>query len=170
VRARGAFTLIELVTVIALLGVLGAAVAGATLSQIDLIRARAAAARVAGDLRYMQRYALASGLRTWVTFNVGANQYQLYAENPASPGKAGRLPATHPMDQSSGPVQLGAGPYLNTSLSSVNINSTTEVEFDSFGVPYDGGGTALAGNGVISLSGGVTVTIRPVSGFVEKAG
>lgn len=166
---RSAFTLIELVTVIVILGIVAAAIAGPTLSSIATIHSQAATARLLSDIRYMQRAALNSGLRTWIVFNVASNRYQLYVEDPANPGKAGRLPAVSPFDQSTAAVQFGTGPFANVSIASVNINSTSELEFDSFGVPYDGNGAGLTAAAAINLSSGAVITVNPVGGFVERS-
>ncbi len=169
-QARSAFTLIELVTVMVILGIVAVAVGGPTLANIDSMRNRAAASRLLGDIRYAQRIALSSGLRSWVVFNAGADSYQLFMEDSANLGKANRLPVTSPMDQTSTGVQFGSGAFTNVAISSVSINSTSELEFDNFGVPYDGGGIALTATATISLSTGVSVTVQPVSGLVERAG
>lgn len=167
---RSGFTLMELVTVIVILGVVAAAVGTPTLAFVDTVRSRAATSRITTDVRYMQRMALSSGLRTWIVYSTSSNNYRLYIEDSANPGKAGRLVVTHPFDQSTSPIQFGSGPFRNVSISSVNINSTSEIEFDSLGVPYDGNSAKLTANGTIGLSIGVTVTIYPDSGFVERAG
>lgn len=169
-KRRSGFTLIELVTVMAVLGVVAAAVGAPTLAYLNSIRSRAASARITTDIRLMQRTAMSSGLRTWVLFSTASNNYQLYVEDSVAPGKGRRQAFTHPFNQSSAAIQFGSGPFKNVSISAVNINSTSEIEFDSFGVPYDGNSAKLAANGTITLSNGVTVTIYPDSGFVERAG
>jgi prepilin-type N-terminal cleavage/methylation domain-containing protein len=167
--ARPAFTLIELVTVIAILGIVALTVGGPALSSINEVRSQAAASRLVGDIRYMQRTALGSGLRTWVVFDPPSNNYRLYLEDPANPGKGGRVAMVQPLDQTTDPVQFGAGPFVSVNLTAANINSTGELEFDSFGAPYDGNGQALTSTGSVSLSSGVVVNIRPVSGLVERS-
>jgi prepilin-type N-terminal cleavage/methylation domain-containing protein len=167
--ARSAFTLIELVTVVVILGIVALTVGGPTLASINEVRSQAAASRALGDVRYAQRTALSSGLRTWIVFDLASNSYRLYIEDPANPGKAGRLPLVQPLDQTTAPVQFGAGLFANVSLTSVNINSTGELEFDSFGVPYDGNGQALTTTGTVGLSSGAVIVIRPVSGLVERS-
>ena len=169
-RRRRAFSLIELVTVIVLLGILAACLGGPTLAYMNSIRSRSAATRILADIRFIQRYAMSSRSRTWITFDVANNRYTLYAEDLTNPGKANRKAVAHPLDQSTGAIQLGANTNLNVTLSSVNINSTTEVEFDSWGRPYDGNSAVLTAAGTISLSNGVTITLRPISGFGEQSG
>jgi prepilin-type N-terminal cleavage/methylation domain-containing protein len=167
---RRGFTLIELITVMAILGITGVVVVGGTLSYLGEIRSRAAASRLTADIRYVQRTALASGLRTWVVFNIGQNSYQLFIENASNPGKANRAALVRPVDQSSAEMTFGDSAFSGVSITSANINSTTELEFDSFGAPYDGNSVALTANAVVRLSNGVTATIVPVTGFVERTG
>ena len=162
--------MIELVAVIAILGIVAVFVGGPTLSYVDSIRARTAASRLSGDIRYLQRMALSSGLRTWVVFSTASNNYRLYVEDRANPGKANRLPAAQPLDQSTGAVQFGSGPFTNVWITAVSINGTSELEFDTFGVPYDANGTALSVDGTVSLSTGASVMVHPVGGLVERAG
>lgn len=165
--SRSAFTLIELVTVIAVLAVMAVFVGGPTLSHINDMRSSAAASRLASDIRYIQRLALGSGMRTWVVFDVAGNRYSLHIEDPAKPGKAGRLAVTHPLDQTTNAVQFGVGPFAGVSISQADFNSTVELEFDSFGVPYDASGSALTSSGHTLLSNNIAVEVHPVGGFVE---
>lgn len=168
--SRRAFTLIELITVVAVLGIVAVAVGGPTLGYMDSVRARAASARTAADIRFAQRTAMASGLRTWVVFSTGAQSYQIFIENSANPGKAGRVPLVRPYDQSSASVDYGTGPFANVSLIGVDVHGGTEIEFDSWGKPYDTAGAPLAATGVISLSNGVVIRVHPVGGCVERTG
>jgi prepilin-type N-terminal cleavage/methylation domain-containing protein len=167
-RERSGFTLIELVTVMAVLGILALAVVGPTLDSIDTIRSQAAAARLVTDIRYTQRMALASGLRAWVVVNIPANKYRLYAEDPANPGKDGRVPVLHPSDGTTTATRLGVGAFANISIVTANFNGATELEFDSLGVPRDINGAALGGPGSVTLSSGVVIQVQAVTGFVER--
>lgn len=167
-RDRPSFTLIELVAVIAILGIMALAVAGPTLDSIDTIRSQAAAARLTSDIRYAQRMTLASGMRAWIVFNVPANEYRLFSEDPDNPGKGGRVPVPNPADQTTDAIQFGVGSFANVSITGAAFNGTSELEFDSFGLPYDGNGAALTARGVVSLSTGVNIEVEPVTGFVER--
>ncbi len=167
-RRAPAFTMVELVTVIVILGIVGAFVGGPTMAYIDSMRSGAAAARMTADVRYVQRVAVGSGLRTWVTVDDAGDSYSLFLEDLANPGKANRLALAHPLDQSTSAVQFGTGPFAGVSITSVAINGTSELEFDSFGVPYDANGVALTATGAIVLSNGRAVHVHPVGGFVEQ--
>lgn len=169
-RSCRGFSLIELITVISLMGVIAVAIAGPTLTYMSKIRSRSAATRILADIRYVQRYAMNSRLRTWIVFSTGSNNYRLYAETSPGAGKATRTALTHPLDQSTGAVQFGSGTNLAVSISAVSINSTSEIEFDSWGKPHDGNSVALTASGTVTLSNGVTLTVYPASGLVEQAG
>lgn len=162
-----AFTLLELVTVMVILAVLALVVGGPTFTYLNGLRAGAAASRLASDVRYVQRLALGSGLRTWVVVDDADDEYSLYMEDPANPGEANRLPVVHPLDQTTSAVRFGSGPFSNVSITSVDINATSELEFDSFGVPYDASGAPLATAAEVVLSDGAAVRIHPVGGLVE---
>lgn len=169
-RKRSGFTLIELVTVTTILGIVAIAVGGPTLAYLSSMRSQTAASRLRSDIRYAQRYAMSSRLRTWVDFNVSGDSYELFAEDPTNPGKANRQSLIQPLTRTTGPVQFGSGDFPNVGIASANINSTTELEFDSFGMPYDGNGVVLTSDGQVTLTDAVTLTIHEVSGLAEQAG
>jgi type II secretory pathway pseudopilin PulG len=162
--------MIELVTVIVVLGIMAVVTVGPTLSYLDSMRNRAASGRIVSDIRYMQRMALSSGLRTWVTFAVADNRYQMYMEDRNNLGKANRIAVTDPMYQSTSPIQFGTSPFVNVTIGSASIGGTAELEFDALGKPYNGSGVALSAVATISLSSGVSISIQPVSGYAERAG
>ncbi len=164
---RPGFTLYELVTVMVVVAIVAVAVGGPTLGHLAAIRARAAAARIAADMAFVQRYAMSSRLRTWADFDPSQNRYTLYAENPSLPGKANRLRLSHPATQTDDDVQLNTGLFAGVSFASVSFGGTDEIEFDSFGVPRDGNSSALSTDGVLTLSSGATLTVRPLTGLVE---
>lgn len=167
---KPAFTLIELATVMSVIAVIAVVVAGPALSFIAVQRSRVAATRLAADLSYAQRLAMNSRRRTWASFDVSNNRYNLYAENLSNPGKANRVALAAALSSDTAAVQFGSGDYSGATLSSVSINSTSELEFNNLGVPADGNSSALTVDATITLSNGVVVTVHRVSGFVEQAG
>lgn len=152
------------------MAVIAVAIAGPTLTYMSKIRSRSSATRILADIRYIQRHAMNSRLRTWIVFSTGSNNYRLYAETSPGAGKGTRVALTHPLNQTTSAVQFGSGTDLAVSITAVNINSTSEIEFDSWGKPYDGNSVALSSSGTVTLSNGVTLTIYPISGYVEQAG
>lgn len=169
-KLRPAFTLIELATVMSVLAVMAVIVGGPTLAFISTQRSRVAATRLAADLTYIQRLAMNSRRRTWALFDVPNNRYSLFAENLANPGKANRLPLAAALSGDTSAVQLGSGDFSGATISSVSINSTSELEFNNLGSPADGNSSTLAVDATITLNNGVVITVRRVSGLVEQAG
>lgn len=167
VRPREAFTLIELVTVIALIGIVSLVVAAPAMSNLRSMRASAAATRMASDMRYIQRVAMGSGLRTWMAVDANNERYSLYIEDSANPGKANRIALADPLDLSTSTIKFNASPYNGITITSASFNSTTELEFDNFGTPKDANAAALTSIGMVILSDGVAVRVHPVGGYVE---
>ena len=163
---RAGFTLIELVTVIVLLGIVGVFVGGPIMSIIGDVKSNAAPPRLAADIRYIQRIALSSGWRTRIVVDNAGDQYTLFMKDPdpLDPWK----PVRDPVTQTLGPVQFGVGPFAGVTIDTVDINGTSVLEFDNFGVPYDANGNVLGSLSRIVLSNNVAVQIHPVSGFVEQ--
>lgn len=166
-RHHRSFTLIELISVIAILGIISVSVGVPTMAHIGRLRSDAASSRLASDIRYIQRLAMASGLRTWIDVDDAADRYSLYIENPASPGKAGRVAVAHPLDLSTNAIQFNAGAFGGVTIDLVSFNSMSELEFDNFGVPSDSTGAALSTPGIVVLSNGAAVRVFPVGGYVE---
>ena len=156
--AQPGFTLIEAVVVLVVLGLL-TSVALQSLHIADE-RESLAAERLFADVRYAQSWAMMSHNRTWVAFDAPADRYSLYMENPASPGKAGRLPMTDPLAQAAFQVTLGADETGGVSLSAPSFGGKTEVEFDLNGLAYDGDSTALSSIGSVKV-GARTVSVSP---------
>lgn len=168
--ARRAFTFIELVIVIAVVGLIGAMAGGPVVSNLASMRARGAAARIVADVNYAQRWAMSTRNRTWLEFNSTFTTYTLYVENPANPGKANRVALARPLDGATGAITINDPPFSGVTVSAVNINGGRQIEFDSFGKPYDNSSAALTAAGTITLSSSVTITIRPVTGLTEVSG
>ena len=156
------FTLTELIVVMALLAIL-ASMAVASLSWVDSARQNLAASRVRTTLVFAQEWALDSGCRTWVTFDVPGDLITVYAEDPTNPGKANRLNMTDPLTRSAMTLPLGAN---GVGISSVSMAGTTEVEFDPEGAPHDANGNLLAVDGTVGVTGGSTVRVTRNTGLV----
>lgn len=161
-RPSSGFTLIELVVVVSLVGVM-AAVAGPSLNNLASSQQALGASRVRTVLVFAQQTAMASNLDTWVSFDTSTEQVSAYVEDPDNPGKANRLAMTDPLSLSDLVLQLSdTGP----GLSSADFNSTTEVQFDQSGRPFDADGTALSSDGTVGIDGEQTVRVTKTTGLV----
>jgi MSHA pilin protein MshC len=150
---RKGFTLIELVMVIVLLGILAAFVAP-NLGNITSTKAGAFSDKLRADIRYAQNLAMTQNQRVRVTF--AANSYSItIAGNPIADPATGR----------NYPVTLGVGDYAGISLA--NTFGGSYVEFDSLGVPYDGGGVLLVNRSVTVAPVGQAITVTVQTGAVN---
>ncbi len=150
-----------------IVGILAGAAVSVAL-RVEGVRAAAAADGLVAHLRYLQGVALAKNLRTWIAFDVAANEYRGYEEDPANPGRAGRLPAIDPLTRKTMRIDLEEGFLRGLRLATAAINGDTELSFDSFGVPRDRNGTPLATQGTITFAGGGSVTISPETGYCGR--
>lgn len=150
-RASSAFTLIELMIVIVIIGI-AAAMAVPMISSAASFQIRSAANIVAADLEYAKSMAISRGRSYSVVFDATAESYQI--EDPdgnvvTPPGRK----AT---------VQFGAGAQLNN-VAITNVSFTSEtVTFDYLGSPNSGGTVQLQAGGITK-----TITIEPVTGFIS---
>jgi prepilin-type N-terminal cleavage/methylation domain-containing protein len=156
---RRAFTLIELVMVIILIGILSVTTTAVIAYAIRAIQLSGAADKVASDLRYAAN--MASATATWygVSFETDpVNRYTIYtttgtidtvAENPAK-------------RQSTFVVDLGTD--FSVAISSVEITGGKKVEFSPLGMPFtDRTGLLVSPEGVITLSKSSSIkTVRIV--------
>lgn len=156
------FTLTELTMVLLVVSIL-AGMAVTSLSSLSSASENVAAARIRTALVFAQEWAMGTGNDTWAAFDVGSDLVSIYVEDPGNPGKANRLAMTDPLTRSAMTLQLGAS---GVGLVSVSMGSTTEVQFDSSGIPYDSNGVILSADGTVGVTGGGTVRVTKNTGLV----
>lgn len=129
------FTLIELVTVIAIAAVLAAIAVGSYGGSIANQQVRAAAHHVIADMEYLREYAIASDSSVLIEFQLGNGNYAVQSQNtiPAPAGSPGDV-------ISSGAQQV---PY-EARFISVDFGGDTRINFDRFGAPDSGGSITLS--------------------------
>jgi len=167
-----AFTLIELVMVMIILGIIGVAVL-APKQNLSGIRQTQAALKIRSDLRYAQGYALSTQKRTLVSFDLTNQAYSVYAETSPGSGSWSASPIPDPLSKEGFTVKLNTADFAGVSIAQTNFNSAgNSLVFDNAGKPYgssSSGGSisALTGQGSVTLSGGGTVTVEPNTGKVQ---
>lgn len=164
------FTLIELVMVIVLIGILAVFVAP-RLPSVTTTNAGAFVDKLRADIRYAQNLAMTRNQRYRVYFSTAPspvpNGYAVVNDANANGtwGEAGEV-ALDPAGSGNLSITLNVGQYAGITFSAVGF-AGNYVEFNSLGVPYDGGG-ALAANKSVTVSPvGMTVTVAAQTGAVN---
>lgn len=163
-RQRG-FTIIELLMVC----IVGALIAGsmsAAMGGLTRQRQLTAARQVQRDVQYARERAMATGVRTWVTFTPASDLYEMRAESLASPGLASATLVTDAATGRAFSVRLNQDQYAGVDLVSANFDGQASVGFDYLGRPLRNTGSLLSAPGVVTLSASHVVTIAAESGAV----
>jgi prepilin-type N-terminal cleavage/methylation domain-containing protein len=161
----GGFSLIELIVVMVIAAIM-AAVAVPTLSSLASTRSTAAARLLVRDLSYARERAIATGLQAWVVFDVAGSSYSLLQEPAGNPGRSHAVAVNDPAHQGSYVQTFGSGEFAGVFIVSAAFDSAAECGFDWLGKPLNSAQSALAANGVVTLSGSKTVTVQLGTGMV----
>jgi prepilin-type N-terminal cleavage/methylation domain-containing protein len=147
---RTAFTLMELVIVLLVVGILAATAAPRYFDSLQRFRAEAAAKRIAYDLQLARRHAITNSASQCVQFNSpSANKYRL-------------LNLTDPHRSTSAYIINLADEPFGCSITSASFGGDATVIFSGFGRPDSGG--------IVTVQSGshqCTVTLDADSGKVE---
>jgi prepilin-type N-terminal cleavage/methylation domain-containing protein len=144
-----AFSLIELVTALAIASIVMAIAAPRFANSLSRNHAQNAAQRIVADLALAQRLARTTSLGQTVVFTVASNSYSLSGVT----GLAG--------PSSSYTVLLSNDPYEST-LASAVFGATSSITYDRFGQPSSGG-TIIVQCGAWQK----TITVDPNSGLAS---
>lgn len=164
---RRGFTLIEILMVVAILGITSAVVLP-QFSSHGSMDVASAAREVAADLLYAQNLAITTGNYTYVVFDTTNNKYDLMSS--VSP----KVIITQPVQHTPYEMVFGTGALKSVSPGTISFDGQTTLAFDALGVPYSYNSstqtlTALAAGSIILQSGDytLTVSIQPYSGEVK---
>jgi len=148
-RSFRAFSLIELVTALAIASIVMAIAAPRFANSLSRNHAQNTAQRLVADLALAQRLARTSSLGQTVAFNVAANSYSLSGVTGLAGPSSGYT------------VLLGNDPYEST-LVSATFGSASSITYDRFGQPSSGG-TVVVQCGAWQK----TITVDPNSGLAS---
>jgi prepilin-type N-terminal cleavage/methylation domain-containing protein len=145
-RPQG-YSLIELVLMLAIIGILAAIAGPRYANSLTLYHVSAAANRIAGDLNLARWQAKISSSGQTVVYSVASNSYSL-------PGMA-----APPGQSSPYTVGLATDPYDSTLLTAT-FGASSTMSYDRFGQPASGGSVTVQCGAFIK-----TVTIDPNTGL-----
>ena len=157
-RAAPAFTLIEILLVVIILGIASAILVPQIGARCDL-QAASAARVIMSDLLYAQNHAIATQTYQYVTFDSTNQKYTLYSGIATGPTTV----LTHPVTQHNYVMTFngtGSNTFANVTLVSANFgNNQPTIAFDALGVPYyytasSNTNTAISGVGTVQISSG----------------
>lgn len=167
-RRRAGFTLVELVTVLVLLGILSA-VAAARIATMDEMRARVAVNVLQRDLAFVRERAINTGLTHWVAINTGTHTYTVELEPTPGAGFAARTALTDPATGRAFSVAFNTGDFAGVTFTSTNLQSNP-IGFNRLGRPVNTSGTVVNGDSTATLTGGRTLTITGSTGAILRSG
>lgn len=143
---KAAFSLIELILVMMIIGILAAITTPKVFDLLESINEKAVSDRLVEDLTFIKNYAISHHDTTWLVVSVAQNQYGLYV----GPSSGTRTLIPDPHTGISSMLDLD-DEYQDVSITDVDFGGSDEVFFNFWGVPSSGGTIELNSNRTITL-------------------
>ncbi len=166
----GGFSLLELAAVMVIVGIIaGTAVVSMTSMTGNL--SAMAASQLHRDMTFARQRAVATGTRSWVEFNTGAQTWTVLVEDPGTPGWAAADVLTDPATGGNFVQPVNAGRFLGVTMVTVDFDSLDWIGFDWLGRPLKKDTppppiTPLAAEGYVEFSGGEKITVNKDTGHI----
>ena len=154
-KSNSGFSIIELVLVMAILGILSAITVPKIGGIIDDVNEKAVSERIIEDLSYLRNLAVSSHDTTWMVVDQAQNQYGLYV----GPDAGSRVLLADPQSGETLILDLDTE-YDNIAISSVDFGGGSEISFNWWGTPSAGG--------TIVLNSSRTITVVSETGMVHE--
>ncbi len=157
----------ELTAVMVVVGII-AGTAVVSLSGTTGMRSASAARQLQRDMTYARQRAVATGTRTWLELNAGAQTWTVRVEDTGSPGRASSLVLTDPATGGNFVQAINIGTFIGVTMTVIDFDGEDWIGFDWIGRPLDktGEATPFGAHGSVTFSGGETVTIDKDTGHI----
>ena len=143
IKSLKGFSLIELIVMIALLGLL-AAVASTRIKDISInIRVSAAINQITSDLALTKEMALANHKSMSITFDENLNSYIVRQD--------GNVMTNYP-GSNDGIINISEGTFVGVEITDANINGSNILNIDKWGNVLNNGAVTLNGTHIIEIS------------------
>lgn len=152
--SSGGFSLIELIVVIALLGILGALASVQIADISSKMRVTSAMNQIISDIELTKELALANSTAMTITYDTNLNQY--FIKNDGN--LVTNFPGSH-----NGIISLSNSIFSNTDLTQTNLNGSNIITIDKWGNVLNEGTIVLNDNYIITISkiSGATLVAQP---------
>lgn len=170
-RSRSAFTLVEILVVVTIVGILGALVVPSMLSA-GTLGLQGAARLIVADIQYAQNEAVASQAVRGIEFDPVTNRYRMFDENNVTldlewmrtGGRADELNGDGVVVVPGWTVDfVNDNRFEGVDLIAANFNNTLRLQFDELGAPLGG-----SGNGAVILGNREHRITVEVDGFTGR--
>ena len=162
-NGKTGFTLVEMLAVIVILGIAAMVVVPSIGDSSDL-KLASAGRQLVGDLLFAQTYSIAQRKPYQVVFDTVNSTYEIQDSSDGSV-------LVHPVTKVPYRMDYPSDNHLSqVSITAASFDGGVLVRFDTMGIPYNGAGNPLVGQGQVTLAAGnqsATVTVEPISGRIN---
>lgn len=136
----------EMVMVIAIIGIIMAISVPKAFDLVTNMRKKAVSERLVEDINFIRGYAMSNHDTTWLVVSQALNQYGLYS----GPTAGTRVLIPDPHTGASGVLDLDID-YEGVSITSVSFGGGSELSFDWWGTPSEGGTVVMNSDRTITV-------------------